>query len=1104
MLCSVPLTVAGSVTSYQSHRFRGVLENMLRCLLGSLLYSSVVITCFTPSALEGIAFADNPKQQVAIGEINFTIPQGFTLTQVSSEKLIKWPVVVDWDGDGHLLVVECGGVAKPIVEHNKLMLHRLVRLIDTNRDGVFDRRIVVADQLPLTQGVLSIGHDILVCSPPEILRLIDEDGDGICEKREVWFDGQTITGCANDLHGPYLGRDGWVYWCKGAFAEQQHQLLDGQQLTTKAAHIFRRRLEGGPIEAVMTGGMDNPVEVAITPEGERFFTSTFLQTPGNGLRDGIAHAIYGGVYGKPNSVLDGHIRTGPLMPIMTQLGAAAPSGLICLRSNQLVESPTPQTRTLVAAQFNLQKVTAHQLQPTGASFTTLDQELVVADRIDFHPTDILEDADGSLLVIDTGGWYDLCCPTSRIDQKTASGGIYRLQREAVPASTVPTTTVPAVEVPQDELAGQPQLLVKQLHDPRPWVNRRAQLTMKNLVREHAGDAVHSLVLYKNTAALIELLQQELLDATLPQALRLESLWGLCTLGSDDALAALSKALWADDPSLVQAACHAVALYRFKPAKGTLEQLVQVERIAQRRAAAEALGRVGDAQSIPALMNTLKPELTDRMLEHSVTYALIELRKPKSIAPYANSAALPRQRQAAMIALDQLAASEMLSASFLLDAAFSTDAGPAEAAAQILSKDKSWADQCAQHLTLRMRSLMAENQAEEVLPASLRIILSAWKDTDGVKQIVNERMVGLDKAGPAAQMHTLRLLEIYRGGVLEANWSEPVAAWLADSTSQLVVPLIDLLSSMDLSRAPAVTESLLRLAKNSGSALERMQFMSALPNGTETGDEELEQLILNSLASQDMAVTQTALQALKRIRLTSTGGAKLLERLKEQPPRTLAIAVEAISRLGDDNLDQDMLNSLTAMPSARTLPMDQLRNAYSKRDAVLRGLADKTVAALTQAPADVQATVSSTLAKLGPGDAIRGLQLFRSNKTQCSGCHRLGYVGGEIGPELTRIGGSRTREALLEAILFPSARLEQSYQPTKVLTHDGQIYNGLIKRQLSPSTFQMQLTVDKTITLSSEDIERQEPSNVSIMPAGMLELLNVDELADLLALLESGK
>ena len=185
-------------------------------------------------------------------------------------------------------------------------------------------------------------------------------------------------------------------------------------------------------------------------------------------------------------------------------------------------------------------------------------------------------------------------------------------------------------------------------------------------------------------------------------------------------------------------------------------------------------------------------------------------------------------------------------------------------------------------------------------------------------------------------------------------------------------------------------------------------------------------------------------------------------------------------------------------------MDQLLNLYRNRGDKLKGLTERAIKKLSRPPEDVEAKVDAMLAKLGPGDAIRGLQLFRSSKTACSSCHRLGYVGGEIGPELSRIGGSRTRRALLEAILFPSARLEQSYQPTRVLTLDGQVYNGIVKNTSNSKTLDLQLTADKTISLATSEIERQEPSQVSIMPAGMLELLNPEELADLLALLESGK
>ncbi len=118
-------------------------------------------------------------------------------------------------------------------------------------------------------------------------------------------------------------------------------------------------------------------------------------------------------------------------------------------------------------------------------------------------------------------------------------------------------------------------------------------------------------------------------------------------------------------------------------------------------------------------------------------------------------------------------------------------------------------------------------------------------------------------------------------------------------------------------------------------------------------------------------------------------------------------------------------------------------------------------------------------------------------------NRLGYIGKDVGPELTRIGSSRTAAALMEALLFPSARLEQSYQSTRVLTVDGQIYNGLIKRRTGDS-IELQLNAQRQVAIASDDIERLEPSDVSVMPSGLAELLTMDEISDLMALLRSAK
>jgi putative heme-binding domain-containing protein len=292
----------------------------------------------------------------------------------------------------------------------------LLRLEDMDGDGVFDRRVVFADRLGFPEGVLWHEGAVYVSVPPQILKFTDRDGDGSADERAVWFDGKTLTGCANDLHGPYAGPDGLLYWCKGAFAEQVHDLPDQPGWKSRAAHVFRMKPDGSEFDVVFTAGMDNPVGLAWTPEGDLMVCGTFLQHPGDGRRDGIIHAVRGGLWGKEHDVLDGHFRTGPLLPAMTHLGPAAPAGM-CRYG-----------RDLLVCQFNLRRVSRHELEPDGATWKSQDSDFLSSEDPDFHPTDVLQAPDGSVLVIDTGGWYKLCCPTSQVARPEATGLIYRLRK----------------------------------------------------------------------------------------------------------------------------------------------------------------------------------------------------------------------------------------------------------------------------------------------------------------------------------------------------------------------------------------------------------------------------------------------------------------------------------------------------------------------------------------------------------------------------------------------------------------------------------------------------------------------------------------------------
>src|SRR5207253_7326243 len=122
---------------------------------------------------------------------------------------------------------------------------------------------------------------------------------------------------------------------------------------------------------------------------------------------------------------------------------------------------------LFLCQFNMRKVSRHVLKPSGSTYTSTDSDFVWSDFVDFHPTDVVVDADGSLLIVDTGGWYKICCPTSQLDKPDILGGIYRVRKKDAPRVDDPR----GLRLKWDALS--PADLSDLLRDPRPAVRHRA-------------------------------------------------------------------------------------------------------------------------------------------------------------------------------------------------------------------------------------------------------------------------------------------------------------------------------------------------------------------------------------------------------------------------------------------------------------------------------------------------------------------------------------------------------------------------------------------------------------------------------------------------------
>src|SRR5262249_12142278 len=137
--------------------------------------------------------------------------------------------------------------------------------------------------------------------------------------------------------------------------------------------------------------------------------------------------------------------------------------------------------------------------------------------------------------------------------------------------------------------------------------------------------------------------------------------------------------------------------------------------------------------------------------------------------------------------------------------------------------------------------------------------------------------------------------------------------------------------------------------------------------------------------------------------------------------------------------------------------------------------------------------------LSGGDPKHGKEVFFGKKATCATCHTVNREGGQIGPDLTKIGTLRTAPDLLEAVVYPSAGFARGFEPYVVATKAGKLYSGIIRRQTGDSIY-LATGERAEIRISRTEIDSVVPGKVSIMPQGLDAQLSKQELSDLIAFL----
>ena len=138
-----------------------------------------------------------------------------------------------------------------------------------------------------------------------------------------------------------------------------------------------------------------------------------------------------------------------------------------------------------------------------------------------------------------------------------------------------------------------------------------------------------------------------------------------------------------------------------------------------------------------------------------------------------------------------------------------------------------------------------------------------------------------------------------------------------------------------------------------------------------------------------------------------------------------------------------------------------------------------------------------------GDANGGEALFFQKELKCANCHKMSDKGVSVGPDLTKIGATRTRAELLDSLLNPSARVEPQYAAYAVRTKDEKAYTGIVTARTEKELVLIDAEGKKVVVPGTE-VESVRPSRLSLMPDGQMSGLTPQEAADLLEFLAQRK
>lgn len=964
---------------------------------------------------------------------------------------------------------------------------RVRLLVDTDRDGVYDRSTVFAADFAalsdgIASGVLPVGDAVWFANIPKLWRLRDRDGDGVADEREAVFDGFGVhtSLIGHDLHGLIVGPDRRLYFSIGdrgfAVRTREGALLDHPH----EGAVLRCELDGSGLEVVHRG-LRNPQELAFDDHGNLFTgdnnsdsgdKARFVQiVPGadSGWRIGNQWLDDRGRWNRERMWWPQHPgQPAWMLPPVVNI-ADGPAGLAFDPGTGL---PERYRGCFFLCDFRggagYSGVHALRFVPRGAGFELASRQRpiwgVLCTDLDFGP-------DGALYVSDwVHGW-----------DKTGKGRLYRVERTGMRNDLQARAVAQLIGSDLTQRA-EPQLLALLGHADRR-VRQKAQFALVD-----RGAAATLLAAARTPEPLLA---------------RLHGIWGLGILGRREAAQVEPLLALLDDGDAEVRAQTAKVLgdARCEAARSKLIALLRDDNSRARCEAALALGRLGAGARVEPAQQALAQLLRDNddrdpVLRHAAVMGLCGAVPPSHIVAMARSESRA-ERLGAVLALHRLG--DVAVAAFLDDRDASVRAEAARAvydgeiAAALPQLSAALPGSATDDPAFAWRALNAARllggrddlrriaafAGQDDKPTAMRIeavrILAEWPEPGGQCRIVgNWRPCAHadDEELRPLSLALLRELLLHDDAALATAAAEACGALrLHDAASQLA----------------QVAGTRNRKASVRVAALEALDRLGAgavdevVANLTDDDPVSLRKVAVGLLARRDPARAVPVLATL--CRKASLGERQAAFRALGTLPDPAAATVLA------GWLEETLAGKVDA-----GVQLDLLEAAEQRQEPLVRELLQRHAAA--QRADD---PLAAHRVCLEGGDAGAGRRIFFDNEqTRCTRCHQAEGRGGTAGPRLDGIGKLRTREYLLQALVQPGAVIADGYATTVLELHSGEFLAGVLVKDQDGMAEIMNIA-GETQSVPWNRIKARRTAQESAMPA-MAGPLDRRQLRDLVAFL----